>query len=183
MRTATGRQGANEFLEEKLTEYLKEIEGHCSSDCLCYVGPVTYGADDKIREAIEDLPKRNRKLTFVLETSGGFAEVTRRISDAVRHHYRVVDFLIPSYAMSAGTILAMSGDAIWMDYYSVLGPIDPQVPNAEGQLIPALGYLVRYEELLDKANRGTITAAELSILMNFDQGNLYNYEQARDLSG
>src|SRR5207237_10665667 len=54
--------------------------------------------------------------------------------------------------------------------------------NAGGQLIPSLGYLVQYEELLDKANRGTITAAELSILMNFDQGNLYNYEQARDLS-
>jgi len=55
----------------------------------------------------------------------------------------VVDFLIPSHAMSAGTILAMSGDAIHMDYYSVLGPIDPQVENQEGRLIPALGYLIR----------------------------------------
>ena len=94
----------------------------------------------------------------------------------------VVDFLIPSHAMSAGTILAMSGDAIHMDYYSVLGPIDPQVENQEGRLIPALGYLIRYEDLLEKANSGNITAAELNILLNFDQGDLYRFTQARDLS-
>src|SRR6516162_7653806 len=94
----------------------------------------------------------------------------------------VVDFLIPSHAMSAGTILAMSGDAIHMDYYSVLGPIDPQVENQEGRLIPALGYLIRYEDLLEKANSGNITAAELNVLLNFDQGDLYRFTQARDLS-
>ena len=109
--------------------------------------------------------------------------MTRRISDTLRHHYRTVDFLIPSHAMSAGTILAMSGDAIWMDYYSVLGPIDPQVPSEDGsRLIPALGYLIKYEELLARANSGNAGAAELEILLNFNQGELYSYEQARALS-
>ena len=154
------------------------------ADCLFYRGPIAFGADDLIRGAIDERPRnRRRKLLFILESSGGFAEVARRISDALRHHYREVDFLIPSHAMSAGTILALSGNAIWMDYYSVLGPIDPQVPSQDGkQLLPALGYLVRYEYLLAKANLGTAGAAELSILINFDQGELYAYEQARDLS-
>jgi hypothetical protein len=87
--------------------------------------------------------------------------------------------------MSAGTILAMSGDAILMDYYSVLGPIDPQVPSQDGRYVPALGYLIRYQELLDKANGvggQQITPAEMAILLNYDQGNLYAYQQARDLS-
>jgi len=109
--------------------------------------------------------------------------VARRISDTLRHHYQAVDFLIPSHAMSAGTILAMSGDSIWMDYYSVLGPIDAQVPSQDGRrLIPASGYLIKYEELLRKANSGTAGAAELEILLGFDQGELYSYEQARALS-
>jgi hypothetical protein len=69
-----------------------------------------------------------------------------------------------------------------MDYYSVLGPIDPQVENQDGRLIPALGYLIRYEELVDKANTGQLSAAELNILLSFDQGDLYRYTQARDLS-
>jgi hypothetical protein len=85
--------------------------------------------------------------------------------------------------MSAGTILVMSGDAIWMNYYSVLGPIDPQVPSPDGsRLIPALGYLIRYQELLNKANSGQAGAAELEILLNFNQGELYAFGQARDLS-
>ena len=153
-----------------------------------YIGPVAYGADDAIREAVERIRESKKKkdkrdrLLFMLETPGGFAETAVRISETVRHHYGVVDFIIPGFAMSAGTILVMSGDAIHMDYYSVLGPIDPQVPGADGILVPALGYLIRYQELLSKANRGKISTAEMEILMNFDQTLLYAYEQARDLS-
>jgi hypothetical protein len=174
---------------------IEKIEKLLDADCLCYVGPILSGIDDAIRDAIEDLGKsrdsalqnesgqKRPKLIFVLETNGGYAETARRISDTLRAHYDVVEFLIPSYAMSAGTILAMSGDAIHMDYYSVLGPIDPQVPAANGgNLIPALGYLLRYEELLSKANSGNLSTAEMQILLSFDQGQLYFYEQARDLS-
>lgn len=174
---------ANQLIQRQLQDHLEAIEGHFSSDCLTYSGPIAFGADDYIRNAIEVLKGRRRRLVFILETPGGFAEVARRISDILRHHYQIVNFLIPSHAMSAGTILAMSGNSIWMDYYSVLGPIDPQVPSPDGnRLIPALGYLLRYEELLAKANAGHAGAAELQILLEFDQGDLYSYEQARDLS-
>ncbi len=85
--------------------------------------------------------------------------------------------------MSAGTVLVMSGDEIWMDYYSTLGPIDPQVDRADGSKVPALGYLTQYERLIGKSSRGELTTAELSILIqNFDLGELYYYEQARELS-
>ena len=48
--------------------------------------------------------------------------------------------------------------------------------------MPALGYLVRYEALLEKAGRSEASDAELEILLSFDQGQLYSYEQARNLS-
>ena len=69
-----------------------------------------------------------------------------------------------------------------MDYYSVLGPIDPQIVDRDGNLMPALGYLVRYEVLLKKAEAGEASNAEMEILLDFDQGKLYSYQQARDLS-
>ena len=85
--------------------------------------------------------------------------------------------------MSAGTTLSLSENAIWMDGYSALGPIDPQMPSQDGQkFLPALGYLVRYQELIDKTNRGEASAAELHILLNFDQGELSAYRQAHDRS-
>lgn len=138
---------------------LGSIESDVSADLLTYAGPIAWGADDRIKDAVETLRRRKRRLLFLLETTGGFAEAARRISDTLRHHYQAVDFLIPSHAMSAGTILAMSGDSIWMDYYSVLGPIDPQVPSHDGRrLIPASGYLIKYEELLRKANNQDVRA-------------------------
>src|SRR6266478_8628579 len=44
-------------------------------------------------------------------------------------------------------VRSMSGDSIYMDYYSRLGPIDPQVETRQGKNVPALGYLERYNAL------------------------------------
>jgi hypothetical protein len=175
-------KGANELVEAHMMGCLAEIERFYEADCVAYSGPIAFGADDDFREAIEAIDNKKKKLLVILETQGGFAETCRRIADTFRHHYQTVDFLVPSYAMSAGTILVMSGDAIHMDYYSVLGPIDPQVEGKDGGLIPALGYLVKYEQMLERAKAGKISQAEMEILLSFDQGQLYAYEQARDLS-
>ena len=89
--------------------------------------------------------------------------------------------------MSAGTILCMAGNKIFMDYSSSLGPIDPQVvtdPNRTGnyQYVPALGYLDMVERLTLKSSNNTISPAEYAILQNLDLAMLRRYEQARDLS-
>lgn len=122
-------------------------------------------------------------ITVVLTTDGGYVEVVQRIVETLRYHYQEVNFIIPNHAFSAGTILAMSGDNIYMDYYSRLGPIDPQVQSTKGQMVPALGYLVQWERLIDKAKNDTITLAEIQLMIEgFDQAELYQYEQARELS-
>ncbi len=126
---------------------------------------------------------KNGRLVFLLTTSGGYIEVVQRIVDTLRKFYTLIDFVVPNYAYSAGTVLAMSGDAIYMDYYSRLGPIDPQVETQSGKMVSALGYLERYDLLISKATKGTINAAEVQILIQgFDQGELYHYQQARELS-
>src|SRR2546425_1668978 len=92
---------------------------------------------------------------------------------------------VPNQAMSAGTVLVMSGDEIWMNYFSTLGPIDPQVERRDGRegLIPALGYLAKYRELVEKSRNGTLTSAEAAFFVqNFDAAELFSYEQAKKLS-
>lgn len=91
-------------------------------------------------------------------------------------------YTVPDYAYSAGTIFCMSGDEIWMDYFSVLGPIDPQVQNKEGKFVPALGYLDKVNELLIKAKKNELTNAEFLILKDFDLAELRFYEQAKELT-
>lgn len=123
------------------------------------------------------------RLTFILETPGGSIEVVQRIVETLRHHYRYVDFIVPNTAYSAGTVLVMSGDAIYMNYYSRLGPIDPQVMSATGATVPALGYLIAWDRLLAKAKNGELTEVEARVMIeNFDQAEMYQFEQARELS-
>lgn len=176
---------ANIFIEQQLDERIREIEKCFSADSLSFSGPILFGVDNLVRTAIESKKANFSKnnLVVILTTTGGYIEVVQRIVDTMRQHYKVVDFVIPNYAYSAGTVLVMSGDAIHMDYYSRLGPIDPQVENLSGKLVPALGYLEQYKRLIKKAEEGHITRAEVQLLISgFDQAELYQYEQARELS-
>lgn len=179
---------ANEFVEHELHGRLATIESLFSAHALSLNGPLIDGVDDILRTAVERRSRsgtNKRKLVIVLTTGGGFIETVQRMVDTVRKHYKLVDFVVPNQAFSAGTIFAMSGDAIHMDYYSRLGPIDPQVETQMGRRISALGYLERYDALLKRAQdpKAQISPAEISLLVNaFDQGELYHYEQARELS-
>lgn len=73
-----------------------------------------------------------------------------------------------------------------MDYSSSLDPIDPQVevqaPNGGTQWIPALGYLDKVNELIEKSASGTMTQAELIMLQKQDLAMLRRYEQAKELT-
>ena len=182
---------ADEFVVQQLDERLGALEDGFDSDALCFVGPLYPGVDDLIRTTVENLrqrgeqrePEQRTRLLVILTTNGGYIETVQRIVETLRHHYGHIGFLIPNYAFSAGTVLAMSGDEIYMDYYSRLGPIDPQVLNSRNQWVPALGYLIQWDRLLGKAANGTLTLAEAQLMIEgFDQAALYQYEQARALS-
>ena len=56
---------------------------------------------------------------LMLTTTGGSATEAERIVNVLRNFYDDISFIIPDYAYSAGTILSMSGDNIYMDYYDV----------------------------------------------------------------
>jgi hypothetical protein len=177
---------ANEFVEEELHRCLRAIETAFSCHVLSFSGPLLQGVDDILRSIIEKRclqDSASNKLVIVLTTPGGFLEPVQRMVATIRRHYQVVDFVIPNYAYSAGTIFALSGDAIHMDYYSRLGPIDPQIKSSRGRTVSALGHLEKYNELIKKAQKGKISAAEVQLLIEgFDQAELYNIEQARELS-
>jgi membrane-bound ClpP family serine protease len=175
---------ANTAVEKLLHKRVAGLEKLLAADVVTYVGRILDGADHSFRDALESRKNRNNKLAIILDTPGGYIEVAERIVNTTRKHYNEVDFYIPDAAMSAGTVLVMSGDSIHMDYYSLLGPIDPQVQRPDGAgMIPALGYLVQYERLLEKGRQGTLTTAEAQILIScFDQAELHFFEQDRELT-
>jgi len=141
-----------------LDTLMVRLESKLNADGLTLIGPIQAGVEDKVRTALEAIVDRRKKLAVVLHTGGGLVEVTERMVNIIRHFYNEVVFIVPDVALSAGTVFVMSGDEIMMDYYSCLGPIDPQVER-DGKLVPALSYLIQYDRLIEKATAGTLTSA------------------------
>jgi hypothetical protein len=171
-------------IHKLLEQRLNALEEHFQADVLTYFGPFEGGESSflKIIEELAEDPNKKDKIYIILTTGGGSATVVERLVNILRQHYNEVNFIVPDYAYSAGTIFCMSGDNILMDYFSVLGPIDPQVQNKEGRLVAALGYLDKINQLIEKAQNNTLTQAEFIILKDFDLAELRGYEQAKDLT-
>lgn len=170
-------QAAKQFADDRL----REIEVHASADAVTILSPIVWGLEHRVRMAVEPRNDRRDALLVILDTTGGVAEVVERIVRVLRTFYKEVRFLVPDRALSAGTILVMSGDAIQMDYHSVLGPIDPQVER-EGKLVPALSYLHQFDMLKKKSQEGSLTTAEVVLLQKLDLAELHQFELARELS-
>lgn len=169
-------------VKRKLDELLAAVEQQRSADGLAMFGQIVHGFDHLFRAAIEAFPPNHAsRLVVILETPGGVVEVVERIVDVMRFHYQEVLFIVPDVAMSAGTVLAMSGDAILMDYFFRLGPIDPQIEK-DGKLVPALSYLAQYNRLIALAKAGGLSDAEFALLAKFDLAEIHQYEQARNLT-
>ena len=159
-----------------------------SGDCLLVSSQLYPPLDDEFRVVLEEMtrPESQKKshLVVVVQTRGGIMETVERLVSVMRHHYKKVSFIIPNYAYSAGTVLVMSGDEIYMDYYSVLGPIDPQYRNHDGKVLPGIGYLSKFNTLINQINGAdpdgpNDAKAELAFLVkNFDPAELFRIEQA-----
>ncbi len=80
--------------------------------------------------AIHDVLKNkdtNRKIDFMIETFGGSPEAVEEIVKLLRSHFDEVNFVVSGVAKSAGTLLVLSGDEIFMTETGSLGPIDIQM--------------------------------------------------------
>lgn len=167
-----------------LNECLRRLEDHFQADILAYCGNITDGIENEFLRIIEGLcdEKKREKIYIILTTTGGSAVAVERYVNILRNFYEEVNFIVPDYAYSAGTIFCMSGDNILMDFFSVLGPIDPQVPNKDGRWVPALGYLDKVNEFIEKSAQGTLTQAEFLLLKDLDLATLRSYEQTKNLT-
>ena len=177
-------QLSNSILDQMNRDLAEKMDGDCVFINCGMLAPL----DDEFRVTIEKIKESNSLLQrseqkhfiVLLETGGGYMETVERLLAVMRSHYETVSFVIPNFAYSAGTVLALSGDRIFMDYYSVLGPIDPQIRDSQGkELLPGAGYLSKFNELIKEVNDNQDADVQLAFLVkNFDPARLFHIEQS-----
>lgn len=103
---------------------------------------ITIEDSEAVLRAIRMTPK-DKPIDFIIHTPGGIALAATQIAKALADHPAKVRVIVPHFAMSGGTLIALAADEILMDNHAVLGPVDPQL-GAE----PAAS-LVAIEKLKD----------------------------------
>ncbi|RUM50109.1 MAG: hypothetical protein DSY47_02505 [Hydrogenothermus sp.] len=103
---------------------------------------------EQVLRAIRLTPK-DMPIDFIIHTPGGLALAATQIAQALADHKAPVRVIIPHYAMSGGTLIALAADEIIMDEHAVLGPVDPQLGQEPAASIVKIKELKNPNEIDD----------------------------------
>ncbi|MGK9368632.1 SDH family Clp fold serine proteinase [Melioribacter sp. Ez-97] len=139
---------------------------------------------EQILRAIK-LTDKDVPIDIILHTPGGLVLATEQIANALKKHPAKVTVFIPHYAMSGGTLIALSADEIVMDENAVLGPLDPQIGTK-----PAASILsILDKKPIDKIDDETLILADVSrkainqvknVILKLIEGKINNAEEVAE---
>jgi hypothetical protein len=168
---------------------IKLIEGRLNHPIICYVSGdlCSLDRDDTIgfTDLLHNIPAGS-DLDLLLHTGGGDIDAAEKLISLVRK--RVAEgrlrIIIPDFAKSAGTLMALGADSLVMSDTSELGPIDPQIVLADAD-----GNRIRYsvQNYLDayKTHSDTLTTTPTNVpaqimLNKLDPARVKLFESVRD---
>jgi hypothetical protein len=93
-------------------------------------GDLSYGVYEAFFNERHNL-KDCGQVAFVIDSPGGTASAAYAIATLLRRHCGSFVAVVPSYAKSAATLLALGGDELFMGLDAQLGPLDAQLPDPE----------------------------------------------------
>ncbi len=121
---------------------------------------------EAVIRAIRSTPP-DKPIALILHTPGGLVLAAAQIAMALKKHPAKKIVIVPHYAMSGGTLIALAADEIWMDPDAVLGPLDPQLTIGGGGFgqpltAPAPSILKAAKVKGDKARDEIIILADVA---------------------
>ena len=169
---------------KKQLQRISQIRG--GRDVLVYAANLSVGnapiaiAYDDLLPINDQLANLNgNKLDLIIETPGGSGEVAEDMVRLLRGRYEEeMAVIVPGWAKSAGTILAMSGNEILMEPVSALGPIDAQL-LWQGKTFSAHALLEGMDKIKKEVEKtGVLNKAHIPILQGISPGELQSAENA-----
>lgn len=87
----------------------------------------------------------DKGLTLLIHTPGGITNAAETVVEYLHSKFDYIEVIVPTYAMSAGTMIALGSNNIIMGRQSQLGPIDPQMPIGGGRTVSARAIVDQFE--------------------------------------
>ncbi len=102
----------------------------------------------------------DKPIDLILHTPGGIEIAAEMMAMAIKFHPEKVTVFVPFYAFSGGSLMSLAADEIRMERYSMLGPVDPQIPTPDGNTWPSasLESLVKLKPIVKVSDRMIVMA-------------------------
>jgi ClpP class serine protease len=151
-RLAAARAAAlDDFQQQRHSRVIAMI--HRQETVSLFGVPVSSSIDiedsEAILRAIRATPPE-QPIDLILHTPGGLVLAAEQIAHALVEHQGKVTVFVPHYAMSGGTLLALTADELVMDPNAVLGPVDPQIGDLPAASIVKLLELKPRAQISDE---------------------------------
>lgn len=135
-----------------------------------------YIIQDILRESDEKV------IDIYLETPGGSGETAEEIARFLHSKFAEVNFVIAGEAKSAGTILAMCADNLYMCSTGSLGPIDAQIKLGRS-VVSAYDYKTWVDDKRNEAAKtGRLNPFDALIVSQITPGELYGVVNSLDFA-
>lgn len=170
-------------------DLIRAIEQKTGRQLICYVaGQHTMISRDDVVFLVDLLhnAKRGEGLDLLLHTGGGDMDAAEKLISMVRNFVGTAELrvVIPDFAKSAGTLMALAADFVVMSDSSELGPIDPQIVlndgNGNRMSTPIQSYLDAYHQHSAALAKNPNDIAAQIMLQKFDPARLKVFEAARN---
>jgi hypothetical protein len=148
------------------------------------MGPLATMIEPGDRDAFAEVTEHlsGKQLALVIQSPGGFAETAEALVEQLRARFDDIRVIVPVYAKSAATMLALSADELVLDEHSELGPIDPQFTRGS-TVSPAQGILEQFKQATDEIKQDPAKLpAWVPILQQYAPSLLQDARQALDLA-
>ncbi len=186
------RLGAKE-LEEELMSLISKYNKKRNSFLLVFASAIGKPIPDIALSQedyyiITDILRNTESLSQIdiyLETPGGSGEAAEEIVNYLRSHFDDVSFVVSGEAKSAGTIMVLSGDEIFMTKTGSLGPIDAQMRIGRST-VSAFDYMEWIDDKRKEAeDKGKLNPLDAIMVAQISPGELkgvyYSLKFAEDL--
>lgn len=168
---------------------IKKLQDQTRRRLLCYVaGPnALISRDDTMAfvDLLHNVPE-SVDLDLLLHTPGGDIDAAEKLISMVRSRVGTATLrvVVPDYAKSAGTLMALGADLIVMSETSELGPIDPQIVLADGNgnMIQhsVHTYLDAYDECRETLSKHPQDVVAQMMLQKLDPATVKLFQAVRE---
>ena len=176
---------------ERKKQLLRISEARGDADVLVFAAdmgkevpglPISIGYPDLLPFQDQLGSLKGNRLELILETPGGLGEVVEEIVKLIRSRYSEFSVIVPGWAKSAGTIMAMAADDIVMRESSALGPIDAQL-SWQGKRFSAGALLEGFEKIkAEVIATQVLNKAYIPILQNISPGEIESAKNSLNFS-